>query len=66
MSGESSVFGSGGNHNVVPYGYIDKKADSGKVIKFNGDPEEFSWMKSYGIFWKMELVTWILMKKGLL
>ena len=25
-----------------------------------------SWaqMKSYGIFWKMELVTWILMKKG--
>ena len=25
MSGESSVSGSGGNHNVVPYDYSDKK-----------------------------------------
>jgi len=39
MSGESSVSSSGGNHNVVPYDYSDKKADSGKVRKFNGDPE---------------------------
>ena len=48
MSAESSVSGSGGsggNHNVVPYDYIDKKADSRKVPKFNGDPEEFSWWK---------------------
>jgi len=41
-AGESSVSSSGGNHNVVPYDYSDKKADSGKVPKFNGDPEEFS------------------------
>ena len=46
MSGESSVSGSGGNHNVVPYDYSDKKADSGKVTKFNGNPEEFSWCKT--------------------
>jgi len=38
MSSESSVSSSSGNHNVVPYDYSDKKADSGKVPKFNGDP----------------------------
>jgi len=43
MSAESSGSGSSGNHNVVPYDYNDKKADSRKVPKFNGDPEEFSW-----------------------
>jgi len=32
MYGESSVSGSGGNHNVVSYDYSDKKADSGKVL----------------------------------
>ena len=61
MSAESSVSGSGsgGNHNVVPYDYSDKKADS----------EEFSWWKTnfYSYImgldeelwdnWKMELVT---------
>jgi len=46
MSGESSVSGSGGNHNVVPYDYSYKKADLGKVAKFNGDPEEFCWWKT--------------------
>jgi len=46
MYGESSVSGSGRNHNVVPYDYNDKKADSGNVRKFNGDPEEFSWWKT--------------------
>jgi len=46
FAGESSVSGSGGNHNVVPYYYSDKKADSGKVSKFNRDPEEFSWWKT--------------------
>jgi len=35
MSSESSVSGSGGNHNVVPYDYNDKKVDSRKVPKFN-------------------------------
>jgi len=38
MSGELFVSCSGGNHNDVPYDYSDKKADSGKVPKFNGDP----------------------------
>ena len=47
FAGESSVSGSGGNHNVVSYHYRDKKADSRKVPKFNnGDPEEFSWWKT--------------------
>jgi len=46
MSGESSVSSFGGNHNVVPYDYSDNKADSGKILKFNGDPEEFSWWKT--------------------
>jgi len=46
MSSESSVSGSGGDHNDVPYDYSDKKADSGKVSKFNGDSEEFSWWKT--------------------
>jgi len=30
----------------VPYDYGNKKANSGKVPKFNGDPEEFSWWKT--------------------
>ena len=48
MSSESSVSvsGSGGYCNVVPYDYNDKKSDSGKVPKFNGDPEEFCWWKT--------------------
>ena len=45
-AGESSVSGSGDNHNVVSQDYSDKKADSGEVPKFNGDPEEFSWWKT--------------------
>ena len=46
---ESSVSGSAGsgsNHNDVPYDYNEKKTDSGKVPKCNGDPEEFSWWKT--------------------
>ena len=34
------------NNNVVPYDYGDNKAESGKVPKFNEDPEEFSWWKT--------------------
>ena len=41
MYGEDSTSGS-----VVPYDYGNKKADYGKVPKFNGDPEEFSWLKT--------------------
>ena len=51
MSAESSVSGSGsagsgGNHHAVSYDYSEKKTDSAKVPKFNGDPEEFSWWKT--------------------
>jgi len=44
-AGESSIFGSGSNNNVVSSDY-GKKADLGKFPKFNGDPEEFSWWKT--------------------
>jgi hypothetical protein len=44
MSGDTSGSRSGPNHTVVSYDYGDnKKSNSGKVPKFNGDPEEFSW-----------------------
>ena len=46
MSGEDSTYGFGQNNNVVPYDYSNKKADSSKVPKFKGDPEEFSWWKT--------------------
>jgi len=46
MSGKDSTYGSGQNNNVVSYDYGNKKADSCKVPKFNGDPEEFSWWKT--------------------
>jgi len=46
-SGDSSSYGTG--HNVVSYSYgtsDDKKTDSNKAPRFNGDPEEFSWWKT--------------------
>jgi len=43
MFGEDSTSGSGQNNNDVLYDYGNKNADSSKVSKFNGDPEEFSW-----------------------
>jgi len=47
MSGEDSTSGQNNNNiNVVPYDYGNKKADSRKVPKFNGDLEEFSWWKT--------------------
>ena len=46
MSGEESTSGSGTSTSgaAIPYdyGYGNKKAESGKVPRFNGDPEEFS------------------------
>jgi hypothetical protein len=42
MSGDNST---AGNNNVVPYDYStseDKKSDSSKAPRFNGNPEEFS------------------------
>jgi len=48
MAETSSSGNSSGNNNVVPYDYgsANKKSDSGKAPKFNGDPEEFSWWKT--------------------
>jgi len=46
-SGDSSS--SGQNNNVVHYDYgtsDDKKSDSSKAPRFNGNPEEFSWFKT--------------------
>ena len=67
MSGESFVFGSGGNHHVVPYDYSDKKADSGKVSMFNGDPEEFSWWKTnfYSYIMGLDEELWDILEDGL-
>ena len=40
---------------TIPYDYDygDKKAESGKVSRFNGDPEEFSW-------WKTNLYSYVI------
>jgi len=69
MSAESSVSGSagsGGNHNVVSYDYSEKKTDSRKVPKFNGDPEEFSWWKTNFHNYIMGLVEelWDILEDG--
>jgi len=69
MSAESSVSGSGGsgsNHNVVPYDYSDKKVDSGKVPKFNGDHEELSWWKTnfYSNIMGLDEELWDVLEDG--
>jgi len=46
MSGEDTSTSTCRNKIVVPYDYGEKKAESAKVPKFNGDPEEFSWWKT--------------------
>jgi len=50
---------SSGQNNGVPYDYgtSDKKSDSGKAPKFNGDPEEFSW-------WKTNMYSYIMGLEG--
>jgi len=64
FASESSVFG--GNHNDVPYDYSDKKADSGKVHKFNGDPKEFSWWKTnfYSYIMDLDEELWDILEDG--
>ena len=49
MSGEVSSL-AGGSQSVVgcDYGTKDNKSDSNKALRFNGDPEEFSWWKCKG------------------
>jgi len=47
--GEASSSGAGVSNNVVAYDYgtsEDKKSHSNKASRFNGDPEEFSWLKT--------------------
>jgi len=51
MFGEESTSRSGTSQSggaSIPYGYGygDKKSESEKVSRFNGDPEEFSWWKT--------------------
>ena len=42
------------NNNAIPYYYGDsKKSNFGKIPKFNGDPEEFSW-------WKMNFYSYVM------
>jgi len=64
--GESFVSGSSGNHNVLPYDYGDKKADSGKVLKFNGDLEELSWWKTnfYSYIMGLDEELWDILEDG--
>jgi len=69
MSAESSVSGStgsGSNHNDVPYDYNEKKTYSGKVPKFNGDPEEFSWWKTnfYSYIICLDEELWDILEDG--
>jgi len=67
MYGEGSSFGqNNNNNNVVPYDYGDKKADSGKVPKFNGDPEEFSWWKTnfYSYVMGLDEELWDILEDG--
>jgi len=69
MSVESSVSGSAGfgsNHNFVPYDNNEKKTDSEKVPKFNGDPEEFSSWKTnfYSYIMGLDEELWDILEDG--
>jgi len=64
MSGEDTS--TSRNNNVVPYDYGDKKIGSGKVPKFNGDPEEFSWWKTnfYSYVMSLDEELWDIIADG--
>ena len=71
MSAEESTSRSGTSHSggvAVPYdyGYGDKKAESGKVPRFNGDPEEFSWWKTnfYSYVMGLDEELWDILEDG--
>jgi len=51
---------------VVPYDYGDKKDESGKVPKFNGDPKEFSWWKTifYSYVLGLDEELWDILEDG--
>jgi len=62
MSGEDTSR----NNNDVPYDYGDKKAESVKVPKFNGDLEEFSWWKTnfYSYVMGLDEELWDILEDG--
>jgi len=64
MSGEETS--TSRNNNDVPYDYGDKKAESGKVPRFNRDPEEFSWWKTNFYIYVMGLdeELWDILEDG--
>jgi len=66
FAGESSVSGFGDNHNAIPYDYSDKKGDSRKVPKSNGDLEEFSWWKTnfYSYVMGLDEELWDILEDG--
>ena len=70
MSAEESTSRSGTSHSgsAIPYdyGYGDKKAESGKVPWFNGDPEEFSWWKTnfYSYVMGLDEELWDILEDG--
>ena len=59
---------SGQNYNAIPYDYgtSDKKSDSGKAPKFNGDSEEFSWWKTniYSYIMGFDGRLWDILEEG--
>jgi hypothetical protein len=69
MSGES-VYGngSGHNHNDVAHDCNgdNKKSSIGKIPKFNGDPEEFSWWKTnfYSYVMSLDEELWDILEEG--
>jgi len=67
-SGEGSS-GADGSHNVVAYDYgtsDDKKSDSNKAPRFNGDLEEISWWKTkmYSYIISLDEELWDVLKDG--
>jgi len=68
MYAEESTSRFGASHSVVavPYDYGDKKAESGKVSRFNGDPEEFSWWKTnfYSYVMGLDEELWDILEDG--
>ena len=63
MFAEDSTSGSGV---VVAYDYGEKKDESGKVPRFNGDPEEFSWWKTnfYSYVMGLDEELWDILEDG--
>jgi len=63
MYAEDSTYGSGA---AVLYDYGEKKAESGKVPKFNGDFEGFSWWKTnfYSYVMGLDEELWDILEDG--